>query len=211
MKIKRNRHASPPPRSRALGLPWSLVSHPRRLGPSVASHLGVATLTGVLLALVRPDPALAPQRAIPCGVALGRSPEALVEPPAPSEMSVDLRGGSPSPHGRPEIRSFASDDLLGVVVRHNGRRSDEARLLVRAQPLSGLAPSAEAGPEIFVALDPRRVVWQGQALHYEGQAKLIMPLGRGLWRLTFMISDPRECEHRPLHVCAKVDAWLEVQ
>lgn len=202
----RNDHPAPPPR--ALGLPWSLVSRRRRIGPSVVSHLGVATLTAVLLAAVR-EPA--PDPGIPRGLALGKSPDDLDEPLAPSEMSVDLRGGSPSAHGRPEIRSFAPNDHLGVVVRHNGRRSDEARLLMRAQPLSGPASSAQAGPELFVELDPRRVVWQGQALHYDGQAKEIMPLGRGLWRLTLMISDPRECEQRPLHVCARVDAWLDVQ
>jgi hypothetical protein len=125
-------------------------------------------------------------------------------------MTVDLRGGSPSDR-RPELRSFAPHDHLGMVVRHNGRRSEEAHLLVRAQPLSGAAPSTAAGPEIFLELDPQRVAWQGRALHYDGTAREILPLGPGLWRLTFMIRDPRECEQRPLHVCARVDAWLYVQ
>jgi hypothetical protein len=192
---------APAPRSRVLGLPWSLVSRRGRLGPSIVSHLGVATSTAVLLSLVHP--VSAPNPAVPGGL--------VQEPLAPSEMSVDLRGGSLSPAGSPAVRSFAPEDHLGLVVRHNGRRSDQARLLVRAQPLSGSASTAHDGPEIFVGLDPQRVVWQGQALHYQGQLEEIMPLGKGLWRLTFMISDPRECEQRSLHVCARVDAWLYVQ
>ncbi len=208
MKIQRNGPSAPLPLPRAFGLPWSLALRPGRLRPSVVSHLGVALLTAALLALVGPEPV--PDPAIAHGLALAKTPDALDEPPTPSAMSVDLRGGSPSRKGRPEIRSFAPDDQLGVVVRHNGRRSEEARLLVRAQPLSGPAPSTQAGPEIFVELDPRRMVWHGQSLHYEGKAAEIVPLSRGLWRLTFMISDPRECEQRPLHVCARADAWLYV-
>lgn len=202
--------AAPPPPSGTLGLPWSLAARPGSLRSSVVSHLGMATLTAVLLALV-PSFSGPPAAAIHYGLELGKSPADGHAPPAPSEMSVDLRGGSPTPGERPELRTFAPNDHLGVVVRHNGRRSDQARLLVSAKPLTGRAASAPTGPEIFIGLDPQRVAWDGRALHYEGTVEEILPLGRGLWRLTFMISDPRECEPRALHVCARVDAWLNVQ
>jgi len=160
--------------------------------------MGVAVLTTLLLTLVRhawPDSAPSPH-----------------EPPPPSELTVDVRGGSPSPEGA-HIRSFSPHDHLDIVARHNGQRTDETRLLVRAQPLSSArtSTSGSEGPELYIALDPRHVVWQEHSLRYRGRVDETLPLAPGLWRLTFMLCDRRECERGPLHVCAQFDAWLRVR
>lgn len=194
-------------RYRFLGLPWSMLHRNRGPAWSVVSHLCVAALAATVVMFSRQGPSAA--SGAPCGLALGESAEALQEPPAPSEVSADIRGGVPSADGS-NVRTFAPADRVRVVVRHNGRRSDEARLLLRVQRLDRATSSQSAGPEIYMALDPRRVVWKGQSLHYGGTMSEILPLDEGLWRLTVMISDPRECARSPLHVCASVDARLRL-
>jgi hypothetical protein len=209
MKIHRHESSRPTPdgepvarpsRRRAPGFPWSLAS-PRQWTASIASHVGVAVLTMLLLALVRHfAPSSAP----------GDRTVGDVLPP-PGEISVDVRGGADAPEG-PHIRAFGPGDHLDIVVRHNGHRRDGTTLLVRAQQLSG-GPSSAAGaerPVLFLALDPRRAAWQEHSLHYQGRIDESLPLAPGLWRLTFMLGDRRRCEPGPLHVCARVDAWLRV-
>lgn len=197
MKIHRNDSSRPAP-----GVPW-LLAFPRHWSASVASHVGVAVLTTLLLALVRH---FGPSAAPPVGRA--GSDVAL---PAPNEISVEVRGGTDAPEG-PHVRALAPHDLLDLVVRHNGHRSEETKLLVRAQLLSGVPGSGQGFERsaLFIELDPRRTVWHAQSLRYRGRIDEAIPLAPGLWRITFMLCDRRECEPQPLHECAKVETWLRV-
>lgn len=187
------------PRPRPPGPPWSLV-HRREWYAPIASHVAVAVLTTLLLVLVR--------------YVWPRPPHAD-EPPLtvpPSRITVTVRGGSASPDG-PAIRSFAPEDRLELVVRHDGQRGDQTKLLVRARQLSSAhgSTTGRGRPELFVTLDPRRSEWHERSLVYRGRVDEVLPLAPGLWRLTFMLCDRAECEPGPLHVCAQVDAWLRVQ
>lgn len=184
-----------PPVPRAPGFPWTLA-YPHHWLASVVSHSTVAVLAAVLVALIRPTPpAPAP------------SPSPRVPSSSPSELAVDLRGGSPSTDGA-DVQRLAPHTRLDIVARHDGRRGEGARLLVQALPLSGTA--ASGGPGVFVTLDPRRMVWREHSFHYRGQVDETLPLAPGLWRLTFMISDRRECDQSLLYACAKADAWVRV-
>ncbi|MCX4240594.1 hypothetical protein [Paraliomyxa miuraensis] len=182
-----------------------MLTSTRGPGRAVVTHLGVAVLAAVLVLLASPRPSTTADA--PCGLALGESTGVPRDPPAPSEVSVDVRGGVPSTDGT-SVPTFAPTDRVSMVVRHNGRRSEDARLLLRVQRLDRASASTSAGSEIYVVLDPRRVAWKGQSLHYEGTMSEILPLARGLWRLTVMISDPRECARMPLHVCTRSETHV---
>lgn len=203
MKTKCNAYrepATPPDRiapthPRSPGFPWTLA-YPHHWITSVVSHSTVAVLAVVLVALIRPAPA-----------APAPAPSSRVPSSTPSELAVELRGGSRSTDGD-DVQHLAPDTRLDIVARHNGRRGEGARLLMQAQPLSGTAMSG--GPRVFVTLDPRRVDWHEHSFHYRGRVDETLPLAPGLWRLTFMISDRRECDQNRLYACAKADAWVRV-
>lgn len=185
--------------------PWSMLVHPRSLAAAVASHVGVALLAVAAVLLVYPtalDPA---HRSSTAGLG-----EPARGSPAPRTLGVDVRGGAPTAADPPGIHGFTPGERVGMVVRHDGGRSDDARMLVRVTPRSAGSTRSGRNTEIYVSLDPRRMDWRGQALRYEGTTGEVLPLRPGLWRVTFMLSDAERCGGSPLHVCAQADAWLRL-
>lgn len=128
-----------------------------------------------------------------------------------SSVDVELRGGRASRDGiGPGVRIYDRDDYFAAVLRCDVRATKKTRVLIEASSMSTLRRPRERAPRLFIAVEPRHRSIDGYVIRYEGDVPKVLPLSDGLWKMTFMVSDPSEGRHER-RVYTKTNAWLRIQ